>query len=180
MKLNSILSILVPAMGLQLSMSEQAPAVDPFDAMDDLLDRSIDDLKDLPEFKVPDTGIYKLRVNCNAKYINEKPAIEMNFAVREIVELADSSIPEEARAKPDDKFSIAFFLLDKDGNESEMGFGRLKQFTAPFSEHFGEKNVKAVCRNHIKDVDITAKVVKKQRKDDKEKFDARVEDVTID
>jgi hypothetical protein len=181
MKLNTLFSLLVPALGLQLfAAGEDGAAVDPFDAMDDLLDRDIDDLKDLPEFKVPDTGIYKFFVSTGAKFINEKPAIEWNYTVRELVELADSTIPEELRAKPGDKFSIAIFLLGKDGTPSEMGEGRLKDACAPYQAHFGEGNIKKLCRDVIKEVAITAKLTKKPRKDDKTLFEARIEDVTVD
>jgi len=148
---------------------------------DDILDQSIDDLADLPEFKVPDTGIYKLRVTGGTKAINNKPAVTTSFVVREIVELADSSIPEEQRAKAGDKFDIAYILKDEDGNKSEIAEGRMKEFLAPFHAHYGEKSIRAIIEGPLTEgVDITAQVVKKARKNDPEKFDARISDVTID
>lgn len=147
---------------------------------DSLLDKSIDDLKDLPSFEVPDTGVYKLRVSLEPKAINDKPSIVAHYVVREIVELADSSIPQEQRAKPEDKFDTPFFLQTNEGADSETGWGFLKEFLKPFEVHFGTKNVKELVANLANPVDITAKVVKKQRKDDKEKFQANVSDITID
>jgi len=147
----------------------------------DLLDKSIDDLADLPEFKVPATGVYKLHVTATTKAINDKPAVATSFTVREVVELEDSSIPEEERAKAGDKFDMPFILKDKDGADSEVAWGRLKEFLKPFEAHFGEKNLKVLITGPLaQGVDITAKVVKKQRKDDKEKFGAQVSDITID
>lgn len=151
------------------------------DMLDTLLDKEIDDLADLPEFKVPATGIYKLTVAVAPKVINEKPAVEATFTIVELVELADSETPVEEIGKNGDKFSTAFFLKDKEGNDSEMGFGRLKQFVKPFQEHYNEGNLRTLITEHLKgETTITAKVVKQERKSEKGKFDARVSDVTID
>jgi hypothetical protein len=148
----------------------------------DLLDKNIDDLKDLPSFTVPETGIYGLTQTVDVKEINKKPVVEFSYVVRHIVELADSSIEEAARAKAGDKFSIAVFLKDNDGNDSEIGWGRLKEMVQPFQPHFdNEPSLRTMIETHLKEpIDITAKIVKKARKDDKDKYDARISDVTID
>lgn len=157
-------------------------------ALFDLLDKEIDDIKDLPSFAVPDTGVYKLLLSVGVKEINDKPVVEFSYEVREIVELADSTIEEAARAKAGDKFSVATFLKDNDGKDSEIGWGRLKEMAEPFQAHFGISNLKALVQAMMADpIAITAKVVKKQRKakpgenkDADPVFDARVSDVTID
>lgn len=151
------------------------------DAMFDILDQSIDDLADLPEFKVPDTGMYRLAVTAEPKPINDKPAVVAKFRVINLIELADDSIPEEERAKENDKFDIPFILRDKEGNKSEIAEGRMKEFLAPFSAHFEEKNNKALIMNHLNsEVIITAKITKKQRKDDADKYSAQVSDIVIE
>ena len=151
------------------------------DIFDALLDKSIDDLADLPEFKVPDTCMYKLLMTTEGKAINEKPAVVAHFTVAELLELADDSVPENERAKNGDKFDIAFILKDKEGNDSEIAWGKLKQLTAPFSEHFEEKNLRTLLKEKLNTaVSITAKVTKKQRKDDKDKYQADVTDIVID
>jgi hypothetical protein len=147
---------------------------------DDLLDKSIDDLADLPEFKVPETGIYGLSVKLETKEINNKPAVVCKYTVRNVVELADSSIPEEQHAKAGDGFDEAYILKDNDGKDSEIAWGRLKQFLQPFEVHFGEKLISALVKRLADPVSITAKVTKKPRKDDKEKFSAQVSDITVD
>ena len=148
---------------------------------DSLLDKSIDDIADLPEFKVPDTGVYKLSVGVETKPINDKPAVVCKFTIRELVELADSSIPEANRAKPGDKFDNAFILKDNSGSDSEVAWGRLKEFVKPFEAHFGTNNLREIIgKLSSETVDITATVVKKERKDDKEKFSATVKDISVD
>jgi hypothetical protein len=148
--------------------------------MFDILDKSIDDIADLPSFAVPDTGVYGLRITMEAKAINDKPTVVAHFEVRHVVELADSSIPEESRAKAGDKFDRAYFLKTNDGAESDFGLSSLKEFVLPFESLAGTKNLREIVQFLATPVDITAKVVKRQRKDDKEKFEARVSDITID
>lgn len=151
------------------------------DIFDTLLDKSLDDLADLPEFKVPDTGVYKLSVTAEMKEINKKPAIVAKFKVRELVELEDSSIPENERSKAGDGFDVPFMLRNEDGTPNELGEGRFKEFCAPFSAHFEEKNLRVLITEKMNSpVDITAKVKKVARKSDAEKFDARVSDISID
>lgn len=151
------------------------------DIFDTLLDKSLDDLADLPEFKTPDTGIYKLAVTMEMKEINKKPAIIAKFKVRELVELEDTSIPEGDRSKAGDGFDVPFMLRNEDGTPNELGEGRFKEFCAPFATHFEEKNLRVLVTEKMNSpVDITAKVKKVARKNDPEKFDARVSDVTVD
>jgi hypothetical protein len=151
------------------------------DDLFDILDKSIDDLKDLPGFKVPDTGMYKLTVTAGMKEINKKAAVTTSYVVREVLELEDSEIPEEDWAKTGDKFDVPFILKNDDGTTNEFAEGRLKEFLAPFHAHFDEKNIKALLKGPLAaGVDITAKVKKVARKNDDEKFDARISEITID
>ena len=148
---------------------------------DDILDQSIDDLADLPEFKIPFTGMYRLTVTAETKEINKKPAVATHFVVVDLIELADSSIPEEERSKPGDKFDIAYILKDDEGNKNEIGEGSMKKFLLPFHEHFGDKSIRNVIMTHLATpVSITAKVERRERKKEEGKFDARISDVVID
>ncbi len=189
MKTFSILMLaLAPMLSAAVARPGMAESSFSFDDMDDLLDKSIDDLKDLPEFKVPSTGMYRLGLTVSAKEINEKPAVEASFRVIECIELAE---PTDEPGKLDDKFSIAFFLKDNEGEDSELGFGRLKEFVLPFKAHFNEDNLKTVLQTHLSnEVLITALVKKIGRKPNKKKnetladvegkFDARVSNVVVE
>lgn len=150
-------------------------------ALDDILDQSIDDLKDLPEFKIPDTGMYRLGIALSMKEINKKASIIANITVRELLELEDPSIPEADRAKPGDKFDIAFILKNDDGTRNEIAEGRFKAFMDTFHKHFDDKSIRNVVTQHmVNPVGCTAKVVKKARKNDAEKFDAQLFDITVE
>lgn len=149
-----------------------------------LLDKELDDLKDLPEFKVPHTGVYRFHVTGGMKEINDKPAVVFSHVVKETIELADSSIPEEERSKPEDKFDLAFILVDNSGNKSEIAEGRMKEYLKPFAAHFGTSNVKSLLQGPLKEgVNITAtcvRTVKKDRSSGEDRINAVVKDITID
>lgn len=155
--------------------------IDPLDSLDDILDKSIDDLKDLPEFKSPHTGIYKLSMTAQGKMIAEKPAVEFNFLVKECVSLEDDTLEETERSKAGDKFGVAIFLRNEDGTVNEIGEGRMKEMMAPLVKHFGAATVKACIREHLNaPVDVTCKVTRKERKKDKGKFDAQISELVVD
>lgn len=146
-----------------------------------LLDKEMDDIADLPSFKCPPTGIYGLRFQLEVKEINDKPAVIAKLEIREVQDLADSDVDEKDMPKVGDKFDIAHILKDDKGADSEIGWGRLKELCMPFQEHVGETNLRKIVQKLTTDpVDITAKIKKVARKNDKEVFDARISDITVD
>lgn len=158
---------------------------DALSALDSILDASIDDLADLPEFKAPHAGIYGLRVSLEMKAINEKPAFVAHFVINECKELANASeVPEAEHSKAGDKFDIAFILKDKDGNRNETAEGFFKKFMAPFHAHYNEKSIRTLVEGPLKDgVDITAKVSRKKRKTEageEAKYDPVVDNIVVD
>lgn len=150
--------------------------------LDDILDKSIDDLADLPEFKAPHEGVYGLRVSVEMKVINEKPAFIAHFVVNDCKELANAAeVPESEISKAGDKFDIAFIVKDKDGNKNEIAEGFFKKFMAPFHAHYNEKSIKVLITGPLAEgVDITAKVSRKKRRGEEEKYDPVVDHIVVD
>ena len=148
--------------------------------LDDILDSSIDDLKDLPEFKVPPTGIYALSVSILSKEINKKPSLIAHIVVRECKSLADDNTPEEERSKAGDSLDIPFMLKNEDGSRNEVAEGFFKAFMDPFHKHFNDKSIRNVVGKLAEPVDITAAIEKAERKKEKGKFDARISEIVID
>lgn len=147
--------------------------------LDDILDGSIDDLKDLPEFKAPHTGIYNLTVTLERKDINKKPAMVAHYVIVDTVSLEDDTIPEGERSKPGDKFDTSFILKDEEGQRSELAEGFFKAFMAPFHVHYNDKSIRNVAE-HLKSAhSITAKIYRKERSKEKGKFDAQVSEIVI-
>ena len=141
-----------------------------FADLNDLFAAGLDDIADLPSFEVPPKGAYIGTVTTDVKEINGKPAIEALFVVMETVELENA---DDKPVEPGSKFSIAFIL------GSNIAEGKLKEFLAPFGQHFGKTNVGELVQNDIKEIAIAFTMKHRTDKDDKERKYADVRNITV-
>jgi len=150
-----------------------------FKSLDDLFEADLEDIADLAGFETPPAGAYILSVTMETKEINDKPAVVANFTVLETVELKEKdegSKKYRPPVKDGTLFSTAFIL----GNS--VAEGRMKQFLAPFSEHFGIKgkgSIGILVRDTIKDVRIAATVTNRADKDDPDVIYAGIKNVQV-
>lgn len=94
-----------------------------------LLDSTLEDLADLPEFKLPPNGTHRASiVAIEEKKIGEAGCIEFRFKTIETLELAD---PSQENATPGSEFTLA--LLP--GND--FFEGNLKLLLTPIARHVG-------------------------------------------
>lgn len=141
-----------------------------------LLDKSIDDIEDLPGFAVPHNGLFSLKFSTNVKEINGKEFVEANFEVLEALELNDPTTSGEACNKPGTKFSTLFGL---EGEHADKSISRLKELVAPVCEATGERNLLKVVTEVCKDMIVIGKVKRRADKNDKDKFYADVSDLQV-
>jgi len=108
--------------------------------MDALLDGTLDDLKDMPEFKPFPKGAHRCVINIEQKKIDGWPAFEIKLKGLETVELADatSDQPLEAGAET----SVAFFMAHEKDIVAELGQGKFKLIMASAAEKFGAKSTR--------------------------------------
>lgn len=109
--------------------------------IENLMDASLDDLKDLPKFEVPPQGHYKLIVSLEKKVVNDHQCIEAKCEVEETLELANKS---EEQVEPGTKFSQLFMM------DNEWGQGGFKGFAVPIGQAVGAKKISEVvekCQN---------------------------------
>ena len=99
--------------------------------LENLMDATLDDLADLPEFKPFVAGAHKVSATMTAKEIASKPAVELAFKLVETVELAEPNTPEDEQSKPGDEANTVFFL------DNEIGQGMFKNTLATFREALG-------------------------------------------
>jgi hypothetical protein len=132
-------------------------------------DLDFDALEDLPSFKAPANGHYKLQLTILMKEINKKSAVEFNYVVDEILEQAD---PTEEPSKQGDKFSVAYFL------DNEFSRGRLKQSLLPLKEFTGVSTLAAIAEQ-CQGLTVYGMVTKKQDKKDAEKFYSDVRNIVV-
>jgi len=141
-----------------------------FANLDELFAGSLDDIADLPSFETPPKGAYIFDVSMSTKEINKKPAVSADFTVVETVELEDADVTPVAVGT---KFNIAFIL----GNN--ISEGKLKQFLAPFSEHYGTKSLSELVRDKVQGTRIAATMKHRYDKDDKEKIYPDIRNVSV-
>ena len=87
--------------------------------IDSILDSSIDDLADLPEFGIYPSGVHRVIINWESKEVNKHPSMEMKMKLIETVELANPAEDQPVAAGTE---SSSLFMLD-----NEFGQGAFKQ-----------------------------------------------------
>jgi hypothetical protein len=107
-------------------------------SLDDLLDGTLDDLADVPEFKPFSAGAHKITLKFDAsKKINDMPAIEVSLTMVESMELSN---PEDPVPAAGDTTNVIYILKKKDdkGNvvRNELAEGQFKNLMASLSPAF--------------------------------------------
>lgn len=99
--------------------------------IDSLLDGTLDDLADVPEFKPFPAGAHKVIINITQKQIGTHPAFEVGMKAIETLELANASDEPLAAGATT---NVAYMM------DNELGQGNFKKLLAAFAEHFGAKS----------------------------------------
>lgn len=116
---------------------------------------SLDDIDDLPAFKAPPSGGYKLLLEKGFVFkpdINKHPAETFDFKVLEIIEQSEV-VPEAEQIKVGDTFNIAYMM------DNPTGAGFFKEMLAPLKEKFGTGNIAELRKNSV-GLEITAIVAR--------------------
>jgi len=99
--------------------------------MDSLLDGTLDDLADAPEFKPFPAGTHRVSIVITQKKIGTHPAFEVGMTAIETLELADpSQEPLNAGATS----SVAYMM------DVELGQGNFKKLLKSLAAHYGAKS----------------------------------------
>lgn len=97
--------------------------------MSDLLDASIDDLADLPEFTTYPAGTHRVTFTWKAKKVNDTRAFEFKFSAIETLELADPATDQPLEAGAE---TTTMYQLD-----NEFAQGKFKPLVKALAEHHG-------------------------------------------
>ena len=135
----------------------------------DLLDATLDDLEDLPEFKPFNAGAHKVLATFSEKEINDKQAVELEFTLIESIELSDPQLEKDA---PGTQCSIAFFL------DNKYALGNLKKCAAPFAAALGYKTIREIAEG-VKEVECLILTTLRKDKNDPDKFWMNVKEIQI-
>lgn len=170
--------LLATYLGLKM-MAEELPGMEAGDDFDEealaLLDKTLDDIEDLPGFEVPVNGRYLLKANRKFKTINEKICAEITL---EVMECLKKDNDNDADTIPGTKFSQLFFLTGEE-EAVKTSLGMLKQFAKPIGEHFGEDNLKTIVKDHVVDLLLAATCVRRKDTKNPEIFRARLSNIAV-
>jgi len=140
-----------------------------------MLAMSLDDIPDLPSYKAPPPGVYKLLIKEIAqKDINGKVALEVKYVVVDIVELAEPETPEEDKVAPGGEFSEAFWF--NDAEKVEMTLSVLKAKFGGLSELLGTNNLLEILEK-AEGLQVQAIITNRTDKNDKTKVYASTRDI---
>lgn len=93
-----------------------------------ILNATLDELPDLPGFKVPPTGAYAVSVvSMLEKQVGEHPAVEGKFAIVEVLEVTETGVPDADMPVAADEFNVVYML------DNDTGVGFLKEFMKPIA-----------------------------------------------
>ncbi len=96
-----------------------------FADIDSLLDATLDDLADAPEFKPFNAGVHRCTIKWDpTKKINDIPTVELQLTLIETVEQKD---PEEKPSVAGDTTNVSFMLFKKDKDTNKMVMNELAQ-----------------------------------------------------
>ncbi len=131
------------------------------DKLDQILDATLDDLDDLPEFKPFPAGGHKVLASFSVDKINKKDVIKLDFTYVEKLELAD---PQDEVPKAGDTCNTLFML------DNEYGVGNFKKCAAPFREALGFGSNREIVEG-VKDVEcIIITTIRKDKNDPDKKY----------
>jgi hypothetical protein len=103
--------------------------------MDSLLDGTLDDLADMPEFKPFPAGTHRVTVHFEQKLVNNFPGFEIKFKALETVELPAGSTAEPLIKGAET--SVFYFFKHNNPITAELGQGKFKEIMKSLATHFG-------------------------------------------
>lgn len=98
--------------------------------IDNILDGTLDDLVDLPEFANFPVGTHRAILTMGQKKINNHPSIEIKLKALETVELPSGS--EAEPVTPGQEVTVLYML------DNEFGQGSFKKILRQLAEHYGK------------------------------------------
>ena len=102
--------------------------------VDNLLDLTLDDLKDLPANEPYPNGTHIADlIEAGTKIVNKHPAVYFKFKYKAAVELAEET---EASPKPGDETEVIYML------DNDIGQGKLKNITKPLMYSLGVSSLR--------------------------------------
>lgn len=137
--------------------------------MDNLLDGTLDDLADVPEFRTFPQGTYRISLGIEQKKVNEHPTFEVKMKCLETVELVDAS---EAPVENGAECNVLFMM------DNEIGQGQFKELLKVAAEHFGPKSNRELIED-LKGAECLVVLTHRKNKNDPDKKYVKIHELQI-
>lgn len=105
--------------------------------IDSLLDGTLDDLADMPEFRPFPPGMHICSLKMEVKEVQTFKAVEVTLTAISTEELANAG---DTPLNPGDSCNILYFLTHSNPKVAELGQGQFKNLMKPLAVHFGAKS----------------------------------------
>ena len=133
--------------------------------IDSLLDGTLDDLADAPEFKPFPAGTHKVTITIAQKKIGTHPAFELSMKAVETIELANSEdTPLAAGATTSEAFMM----------DNEIGQGNFKKILKSLADHFGAKSNRGLIEE-AQNLEVLVVTKVRQNKEKTQSYTSTVE-----
>lgn len=150
------------------------------DSLDSILDGTLDDLADLPEFKPYPIGTHKVTIHWGQKDINKKPAVELKFKGLETLELANKEVTETNKPiAAGDETNVLFIFRNNDGGKNEIAEGKFKELMVTLKEKFGGNNPKEIMEKSEGAECIVTTGIKENKKNDPPTYNTNVINLSV-
>lgn len=121
-----------------------------------LLDIELNQLADMPEFKVLPPGAHRVVLKFESKKINDNPAVEVKLTLLETLELANAT---DTPCDVGTECAVMYTL------NNEFGQGKFKELMKPLCAHHGITNLaKAVEASQSMEVVVVTKTRQNKEK----------------
>ena len=135
-----------------------------------LLDATLDDIADLPEFKAFPKGVHEVLCTFNIKEINKKEAVELQMVAVSTIELSEPTV--DTPLEPNDTTGVLFML------DNEYGAGNFKRIAAIFGEALNTRNIRDIVEQ-VTDVSCIVMTGLRKDKNDKDKVYTEVKELNV-
>lgn len=143
--------------------------------LESMYEKSLDDIPELPGFKNPAPGVYRLKIVAQGlKDINESRAQEIQYEVVEVLESNEGGPGEQCI--PGDKFSQLYFMSTQKAIAFNMS--RIAALLQPISAAFGVKSFKDTLEKAV-GCEVDAIVTLRQNKMNKEQWFPEVNELQL-
>lgn len=125
--------------------------------IDSILDGTLDDLADLPEFKPFPVGTHKAVLTMEQKKVNNHPCIEVKLKALETIELPSGTEAEPVSVGQE---GTVLYMLD-----NELGQGKFKKLLKQLAETYGADKTNRQIMEEAQNAEVLVVTTLRSNKD---------------